>query len=560
MLMASKRAASGAVSASQQQRARIACPHLDTVNRAVLDFDLEKQCSVSVTTKAVYCCLVCGSYFRGRGKNTPCYTHSLQAGHYVFMNLGTSRIYCLPDNYEVVDSSLDDIKYNLRPTFSDGEVAALDDNTTLSQDIFGVSYLPGFVGMNNLRCTDFVNVIVQSLVHVRPLREFFMDRSKYAASKSGVVHAFGELVCKLWSPRKFKGSVSPHELMHAVSTASKKRFQIGTQSEAIEFLSWFLNELHRGLGGTRKSGSSIVHECFQGEVEVVTSVVTAKAASSGGDGGSGAAAAAAAVAAAGGESAAATAAAALAAAVAAEPTTARIPFLFLSLELPAVPLFKDSHDGKTIIPQVPLFDVLKKFDGTTYTDLLRSGRVERKRYRITRLPPFLMFHMKRFTSNNWYVEKNPTIVNFPLHNLELKDYVKPRLGEGSAAGPSPEAVPAMGVSELKKLCAELRVEVRGAVEKRDLVLRAQAAIVRRRAKLHQVTKYDLVANTCHDVPPDKGKEKNMDPLKSGSYRCHVQNRASGQWFEVQDLHVRETMPQLISLSETYLLLFQANDV
>lgn len=39
---------------------------------------------------------------------------------------------------------------------------------------------------------------------------------------------------------------------------------------------------------------------------------------------------------------------------------------FLSLELPPVPLFKD-EEGGNVIPQVPLFTVLSKFDGVTHT-------------------------------------------------------------------------------------------------------------------------------------------------------------------------------------------------
>lgn len=36
-------------------------------------------------------------------------------------------------------------------------------NTTLSRDQYGVAYLPGFVGLNNLKCTDFVNVSATEL-------------------------------------------------------------------------------------------------------------------------------------------------------------------------------------------------------------------------------------------------------------------------------------------------------------------------------------------------------------------------------------------------------------
>jgi len=60
----------------------------------------------------VYACLVCGTYFQGRGKNSYAYFHALEISHHVFINLETQKIYCLPDGYEVFDPSLDDIKVN----------------------------------------------------------------------------------------------------------------------------------------------------------------------------------------------------------------------------------------------------------------------------------------------------------------------------------------------------------------------------------------------------------------------------------------------------------------
>ncbi|KMS94079.1 hypothetical protein BVRB_025010, partial [Beta vulgaris subsp. vulgaris] len=43
-----------------------------------------------------------------------------------------------------------------------------------------------------------------------------------------------------------------------------------------------------------------------------------------------------------------------------------VPFLYLSLDLPESPLFKDTDSDREIIPQVPLFVLLQKFDGVTY--------------------------------------------------------------------------------------------------------------------------------------------------------------------------------------------------
>lgn len=37
-----------------------------------------------------------------------------------------------------------------------------------------------------------------------------------------------------------------------------------------------------------------------------------------------------------------------------------------------------------------------------------------KRFEITSLPPFIILCIKRFTKNTFFMEKNPTIVNFPV--------------------------------------------------------------------------------------------------------------------------------------------------
>ena len=88
---------------------KIRCPYLDTINRTVIDFDFERVCSVSLSNLNVYACLCCGKFFQGRGQNTHAYTHSVQMSHHVFINLNTCKLYCLPDNYEVVEASCDDM-------------------------------------------------------------------------------------------------------------------------------------------------------------------------------------------------------------------------------------------------------------------------------------------------------------------------------------------------------------------------------------------------------------------------------------------------------------------
>ncbi|TPX32034.1 hypothetical protein SmJEL517_g04779 [Synchytrium microbalum] len=367
---------------------------LDTVNRHMLDFDFEKLCSVSLTNLNVYACLVCGKYFQGRGPSSHAYTHSLHEDHHVFINLESLKVFILPEGYEVTDASLSDIKHVLKPTFTKQQVAELDGGQIkYAYDLNNKKYMPGFVGLNNIKANDYVNVIVQSFAHVKPLRDYFL-LGDVPSSASELVKRFGMLIRKMWNPKAFKGQVSPHELLQEITNASQKKFTMAAQSDAIEFMSWFLNTLHSGLGGTRKK-SSIIHEIFQGELQIQQQImlppsgngeedVTRKRFDE-----------------------------------AREITTTRTPFLMLALELPPAPLFTDELE-KNIIPQVNLESLLRKYDGITAQD---TGLAV-KRFKITKLPQYLILHIKRFTKNNFTEEKNPTIVSFPIKGVDMKEYVE----------------------------------------------------------------------------------------------------------------------------------------
>jgi U4/U6.U5 tri-snRNP-associated protein 2 len=159
----------------------------------------------------------------------------------------------------------------------------------------------GYVGLNNLKFTDYVNVVVQALCHVTPLRSFLCDKERYSACTSLLVQKFGELVRKLWSSRNFKSTVcsrcaraqrswalgfwalgavrrrvasrcqmcarfvpcaccvqvSPHELLQAITVSSKKAFKVGKQHEAIDFTSWFLNQLEWCVAGGVRRGMCV---------------------------------------------------------------------------------------------------------------------------------------------------------------------------------------------------------------------------------------------------------------------------------------------------------------
>lgn len=247
------------------------CPYLDTINRSVLDFDFEKLCSVSLTHLNVYACLVCGKYFQGRHKNSHAYIHSVENGHYVWINLETLRFYCLPENYEIIDTTLDDIKRQVKPTFDKFYIEKLDDITSENQKIFrclnGNTYYQGILGMNNIKETDYMNVILQSLSFIKPLRNYFLIESNYidiSRPSSDILYTllarYGELTRKLWNTINFRSHISPHEMVQAVVLASKKRFQLEKQSDPIQFLSWFLNNLHESINWDNNHKKSIIYK------------------------------------------------------------------------------------------------------------------------------------------------------------------------------------------------------------------------------------------------------------------------------------------------------------
>ncbi|XP_037964253.2 U4/U6.U5 tri-snRNP-associated protein 2 isoform X2 [Plutella xylostella] len=451
----------------------IQCPYLDTINRHVLDFDFEKLCSVSLTRINVYACLVCGKYFQGRGTNTHAYTHSVADSHHVFLNLHTLKFYCLPDNYEVIDSSLNDIKYVLNPIFESDSITQLDFNTKMSRAIDGTMYMPGIVGLNNIKANDYCNVILQCLSQVRPLRNYFLREENYADVKRPpgdsmflLVQRFGELLRKLWNPRAFKAHVSPHEMLQAVVLWSKKRFQFIKQSDPIDFLSWFLNSLHMALNGTKKPNSSIIYKSFLGHMKIYTRKLPPPEAED-------------------------------AAKVDLDSDEYRelvteSPFLYLTCDLPPTPLFTDEF-RENIIPQVNLYQLLSKFNGQASKEYKTYKENFLKRFEITELPPYLILYIKRFTKNTFFVEKNPTVVNFPVKNVDFGDILTPEV----------------------------------------------------KAKYKGKTTYELVGNILHDGTPEKG-----------TYRCHVLHKPTQQWYEMQDLHVTSILPQMITLTEAYIQIYE----
>ncbi|KAJ2648201.1 U4 U6.U5 tri-snRNP-associated protein [Coemansia sp. RSA 1250] len=440
--------------------------YLDTINRSNLDFDFEQQCSVSLSTTNIYACLVCGKYYQGRGPKTHAYFHSINDDHHVFINLQSRQAYILPDNCQINSKSLNDIKQVISPQYSKQAIASLDSREKQAFDLQGKPYLPGFVGLNRIKSNSFMNVVIQLIAHVEPLRNMLLSSGESTGEQPDVLLSkLSLLVRKIWHAQKFKAHVSPHELVQEVVSLSKKRFRLDQEGDPYELLIWLLNTLHIHLGGTRKRNSSIVYQAFQGEMLKKDSK-----------------------------------------------TDRKMPFLALSLELPPKPLFTntslDDPDDRAEIPQVSLMTLLQRYGSAQpeHTSMLQ----------LTKLPCYIICHIKRFNKNEFAVEKNPTVVNFPVRNLPFG-----------------------------QLLPQDTREMHG----RD-------------------TTYDLVINICHvgeqlpqSTPDTAQPDVTAETTGSGEspFMVYIRNEANGKWFMLHDLQVKPIMPQMLFLSDSYIQVWKRND-
>ncbi|KAA6371363.1 MAG: putative U4/U6.U5 tri-snRNP-associated protein 2 [Streblomastix strix] len=230
------------------------------------NFDFEKKCSVTLSNVNVYACLVCGRYFQGRGQSTMAFKHALQEDHHVFMNMDSLKAYCLPDGYEIIDFSLDDIKRVIRPRISEELIKKLDDGRSIIEckALNGTIFYPGFIGLNNIGNNGYINTVVQALIRVSDFRNYFLsDRTYDQIKQSSFVipptsssstsssqeqlpitssnqfilsSVYGELVRKMFNTANFKPHVSPHSFVQLIDILSQKRFPVNDHEMGVQRL------------------------------------------------------------------------------------------------------------------------------------------------------------------------------------------------------------------------------------------------------------------------------------------------------------------------------------
>ncbi|KAJ2157030.1 U4 U6.U5 tri-snRNP-associated protein, partial [Coemansia sp. RSA 552] len=484
---------------------RVEDAYLDTIDRPSLDFDFEQVCSVSLSNNNVYACLVCGKYYQGRGKQTPAYFHSIHESHHIFINLETLKAYVLPDNYEIKSRSLNDIKEAIRPTYTPRHVAELGGQTTYSYDLNGTPYLAGFVGLDKIKNSSYINVVVQALAHIPPIRDTLLLLPTLN-EQPVLLQRIASLVRKMWHNRLFKAHVSPHEFVQEAINRSKGRFGLGAEGDSFDFLVWMLNTLHRDLGGSQKRGSSAIFKAFQGKMRMTTQALESTEARMSED----------------------------------DPLqfdtskplkTTTNPFLALSLDLPPKPLFtansaadadgNDSDDGgRADIPQVLLTTLLQSYNGTKV--IAANGQA--RQCQVLHLPQFVICHIKRFQRNALLPEKNPTVVNFPIDNVPFGNLLP---GQTADKGSS---------SATYNLIANI-------------------------CHVGQQLPVTANASKAQPEPNQQDTTASYTSAEAGagcSYVVYIRSTSNGKWYMLRDLQAEPVMPQMMFLSDSYIQIWQHN--
>lgn len=161
--------------------------------------------------------------------------------------------------------------------------------------------------------------------------------------------------------------------------------------------------------------------------------------------------------------------------------------------------------------------MLAKYDGET----AREEKNRLRRYKINRLPPFLILHIKRFNKNSFVEEKNPTIVNFPLRGLDMRTCA------------SPDSQTCMHILTLG---ADVEPQPVGPVL------------------------YDLVANVTHSSAAGTARDETIwraqthlrPPRDDKAQLAEGLTEDDEKWYQFQDLIVEEIKRGMVPLGESYI--------
>ncbi|KAH9945764.1 cysteine proteinase [Amylocystis lapponica] len=286
----------------------------------------------------------------------------------------------------------------------------------------------GTSGLKNLGNTCYMNSTIQCLSATVPFTQFFTNgRWKSAinmvnpiGTKGNLAHAFANILRDMWQGEL--QCLSPVTFRRSICTYASQ-FGGTEQHDSQEFLSFLLDGLHEDLNRVlhkpqldttpeqeaelekmptqiaserqwqlyRMRDDSLVVDFFQGQFRSRLECLTCH-----------------------------------------KTSTTYNTFMYLSLPIPS----GRSATKVTLEQCLDAFvkeEVMEKSDAWNCPHC-KALRKATKRLSLSRLPPVLLIHLKRFSVKGHFTDKIETFVDFPLRGLDLTNYMPPPLPPGVSGG------------------------------------------------------------------------------------------------------------------------------
>ena len=182
---------------------------IQTINNKKLDFDSERICSITLSKLNIYGCLTCGKFFKGYRERSPAFLHSINENHRLFVslnNIRNNKVIILPDEIEINDTKsllspdkklIQDIIFATNPIYDKNFIQSFPQkcyDCTQNQ-----LYYNGYIGLNKSISNDitYINVLIQLLAHIIPIRNYFL---LYNGSADSLIGKISIIIKKIWSP------------------------------------------------------------------------------------------------------------------------------------------------------------------------------------------------------------------------------------------------------------------------------------------------------------------------------------------------------------------------
>ncbi|XP_029428730.1 ubiquitin carboxyl-terminal hydrolase 2 isoform X1 [Rhinatrema bivittatum] len=267
----------------------------------------------------------------------------------------------------------------------------------------------GLTGLRNLGNTCFMNSILQCLSNTKELREYSLqglysrDLSSARRTNTALMEAFAQLIQTMWTSSANE-VVSPSEFKTQIQKYAP-RFVGYNQQDAQEFLRFLLDGLHNEVNRVTvrpkapssdldllpdtEKGRQMWQKYLEREDSKIVDLFVGQLKSS------------------------------LTCSECSYCSTVFDPFWDLSL-----PIAKKGHSEVSLMDCMRLFTKEDILDGDEKPTCCRC-KVRRKctkKFTIQKFPKILVLHLKRFSEARIRTSKLSTFVNFPLKDLELREF------------------------------------------------------------------------------------------------------------------------------------------